>query len=269
MLFRSFILNAGYDVIKTEIKDKIFLRNMVLVIFICLVSIYFSNSCKQVDQRCRYFREKVKRNEAWLQTASWIKKDSMGLPKRAKIMACSDNYLSYLTDSDYIRLPFVILDWNKVINFAVLKKVNYIVIFGGYNLYSFLTFSEDEFRKPMTAQALTNAIKTGSTIMDRAGVPATATPIEALNKLLEYRDLYQLVPVWPVESIKFIHQLKEGKDFSFVELKQLDRILIELNYPKETPHKLTIDFNTNTGSGRIKMIHEIDVNDNIFWIFKI
>jgi hypothetical protein len=56
-------------------------------------------------------------------------------------MAFDNNYLSYLTDSDYIRLPYYISDWKRVINFALLKKVNYMVISGDY-IDSFLTYSK-------------------------------------------------------------------------------------------------------------------------------
>jgi hypothetical protein len=140
-----FILNAGYGVMQTEIKDKVFLRNAVLAVFVCIVSIYFAAGCKQIYQRCRYFSYDVEQNKIWLQAASRIKEDSVKLPRRAKIMA-SNNYLSYLTDSDYIRLPYYIFDWTRVINFALLKKVNYMVISGDY-IDSYLAFSRGDPRK--------------------------------------------------------------------------------------------------------------------------
>jgi len=127
-----FILNAGYSIIQREIKDKAFLRNIVIIVIACLVFIYVTTGCKQISQSCRYFRQKVEQNEVWLRAAEWIKKDAAGLPQRAKIMAFDSNYLSFLTDSDYIRLPYLIFDWNKVINFAIIKKVNYVVISGDY-----------------------------------------------------------------------------------------------------------------------------------------
>jgi hypothetical protein len=134
-----FILNAGYCYIKTAIKDKIFLICLSIAVFVFFVFVYSVNNCKQIYLHHQYFRYEVKRNQMRLQTALWIKKDSLGLGHRAKIMPCHDNYLSYLTDSDYIRLPYVIVNWDKVINFAVLKKVNYIVIEGDY-VNSFLAF---------------------------------------------------------------------------------------------------------------------------------
>ena len=263
-----FIVNACYGVIRDQIRDKIFLKNMVRLIFISFVLIYFATCCKQIDQRCRYYKNAVERNQAWLRTASWIKKDSMPFHKRTKIMSCSDNYLSYVTDSDYIRLPYVISNWNKILNFAVLKKVNYIVV-EWYNLFSFLNFSEDEFRRPLTPQALLSVIKSKNVrIFDQAKVPSTATPLESLNKLLEYRFLYQVMPIRPVGSVKVIHRLEVG-DFNLLELKQLNRLLIELNFPKEVPHKLLLDSNVDAGSGIIKKIHVISGNNETFWVFRI
>jgi len=153
-----FILYSLYTIIKTEIIDKISLRNVVLILSVCLVSVYTVTSYKQIDLCCRYFKKQVRQNEIWLKAAFWIKQDSVGYPKRAKIMAFSNNYLSYLTDSDYIRLPFMISNWNKVINFAVLKKVDYIVIGGDYVAY-FLTFSEHELGKPASPDRRSGRIK--------------------------------------------------------------------------------------------------------------
>jgi hypothetical protein len=267
-----FILNAGYGVIAGEIKDKNFLRNIVLIVFASLFLIYFVDSCKQYHQRFRYFKLAGERNAGWLQVASWIKKDARHLPRRAKIMACSDNYVSYLTDSDYIRLPYVISDWNKIVNFAALKNVDYIVV-DLYNLDSFLSFSEDDFKKPLTPEGLLKAIKAGSVraagsvnwIMEKAGVPPGTAPVETLNKLLGFRELYQVMPLWPAGSTPFIEQLEAGKGYSFFELKETNRLLMEINYAKEAPRKLLL----NRGSGPVKMAHKINSDNDTFWIFKL
>jgi len=263
-----FILNAGHAFIKKEIKDKVFLKNAVYVIFVCLVFIYVNKSCKEVEQRCRYFRAAVEVNEEWLQTAAWIKKDLIGLPRRAKIMTCSDNYLSYLTDSDYIRLPYVILNWDKVKDFAVLNKVDYIMV-EKYNLYYFLRFSEDEFKEPMTPLALISAIKAGSPRIAMHTFPSALSPIEGLNKLLEYPDLYQVMPVWPACFRDFIRHLKEGERLNALDVMQLNRLLIETNYPREAPHKLELDINADAKPGHIKAIHVTRGGFNTFWVFKI
>ena len=263
-----FIANACYGVIRDQIKDKIFLKNMVSLIFISLVLIYFTNSYKQINQMHRYFRYEEEQSETWLQTVSWIKKDSISIHKRIKIMS-SYNYASYLTDSDYIRLPFLISNWDKLLNFAVLKKVDYIVIEGDHS-DSFFRFSEDEFRKTMTPQALISIITSGSKKIDvQAGILATATSLESLNRLLEYRGLYQIMKIRPAESIRFIRRLIQKETLTILEITQLNRLLIEANYPNEAPHKLLLNSNRYAGPGHITAIHDIIGKNDIFWIIKI
>jgi hypothetical protein len=114
-----------------------------------------------------------------------------------------------------------------------------------------------------------SAIKAGGISRSKAGIPAADTPIGSLNKLLEYRDLYQFMPIRPAGSVRFIHRLQEGEGLTLLEIKQLNRLLIEANYPHDAPHKLWMDPHANTVSGRIKMIHEIDGSNIIFWVFKI
>jgi hypothetical protein len=275
-----FILNAGYKFFEGEIKDKNYLRIIVFVFFVSFVFLCCARICKQVEGSRLYFRDEVKRNGTWLQTAAWIKKDSMDLHHRAKIMS-SDNYASYLTNSDFIRLPFVISSWDKVVNFAIRRNTDYIVIQGDHS-DSFFMFSEDEFKNNMTPQTLLDAIKTAGARMEKqnANLRQAVYPVmeiiesrnpalESLNRILEYRDLYQVMPHWPDSSIKSIHRLMAGEDLKPLEIKELNRLLIEFNDTRQAPHKLLLEMNTNSGSGRIKMIHEI-MGDNVtFWIFKI
>jgi hypothetical protein len=263
-----FILNAGHKFFEAEIKDKNFLRIMAFVIFVLFALLGYTKICKQIEQGRMYFRDEAERNETWLQTASWIKNDSMGLSHRAKIMS-SDNYASYLTDSDFIRLPFVISSWNKVINFAVLRKTDYIVIQGDHS-DSFFSFSEDEFSQQLTPQSLLGAIShLRRSVWPMMGLTeGRGHELEALNKLLEYRELYRLMPHWPAGSIRCIHRLMAGEDLTPLEIKQLNRLLIELNAPREAPHKLILYLNPGAGPGSIKMIHEIDGDNITFWVFK-
>jgi len=255
-----FIASTCYGVIQTEIKDKGFLRKATLVLFICLAGIYGITAVKQIYQRNRYYGDEVRHNEMWLQIASWIKKDPTGPFRRVKIMAFN-NYLAYLTDSDYIRLPYHIDDWNKVINFAVRRKVDYLLIAGDY-VDSFLKFSDKEFSKTMTPQTLIEAIKT------RGPVPSTVSAIAALNKLLESRDLYRLMPRQPVGSIDLIHRLQRAEPLNFLELRQLNRLLIEANYPKESPHDRWLGLSANS-SERFKIFYGINVNNNTAVVLKL
>jgi hypothetical protein len=68
--------------------------------------------------------------EEFLETASWIKNDSRDSAKRIKIMS-RYTALSYLTDSDFIILPYT-LDWDTIIRFALSREVDYIVIDRAY-----------------------------------------------------------------------------------------------------------------------------------------
>ena len=263
-----FILAAVYRWVKKAIKIKIFLRGLALAGLLGFVSIYSMDIAKKFYQHYRYLNNAVEQNELCLKAAAWIRNDSKGLHHRAKIMACSDDYLSYLTGSDYIRLPLVIKNWDDVVNFALLKKVNYIAI-DWYNLSPFLMFSDNEFKGSLSPQALVGAIKAKSPVMDKAYVPPTATAIASLNKLLEYRDLYQYMPVWPPGSVDLIHRLIAGGGYYFLELKQVNRLLIEANYPLASPHKLWLGSNENTGPGRVKRVHGIYGKNDTFWLFKI
>ena len=233
-----FIFNAGYSVISKEMKDRVFLRNAVFIIFLSFFLIYFINGCKQIDQTRRFFKYENKQDEAWRLTGAWVKKVSADIHQRARIMSYSSNYLSYLTGSDYLRLPYAISNWDKVIDFAVRKDVNYIV-FGGDYLDTFLLFSGNEFSKPVA--------------------PAV---IDSLNKQLGTRDLYKALPVHPVEALNLIHRLRLGESLTPFELRLLNRCLLEANFSRETPHMLFLDINKNNANGRVKMAHEVKV-DNI------
>jgi hypothetical protein len=68
--------------------------------------------------------------EEFLETASWIKGDSRDSAKRIKIMS-RYTALSYLTDSDFIMLPYT-LHWDTIIRFALSRDVDYIVIDKAY-----------------------------------------------------------------------------------------------------------------------------------------
>jgi len=129
-----------------------------------------------------------------------------------------------------------------------------------------LDFSAGEFKRPMAPEALLKAVQTGSQI----AVPAAKTPIDSLNWLLGYTDLYKFMPrrpAAPEEVIKahmanvqprhplspsetralnnslvkanvireFIGRLEQGQQLSSVETGVLNRFLLESIYPSETP----------------------------------
>ncbi len=106
-----------------------------------------------------------------------------------------------------------------------------------------LEFQVGEFKEPMTPEALIMAIQTGAGV----GVPAANTPIESLNKLLEDQGLYKVMAKRPNESRNLIVRLEQGQQLKPMEAKELNRLLIEANYPLETPkrQKLTEDQKAN------------------------
>jgi hypothetical protein len=200
------------------------------------------------------YKTKVKADELSEQVASWIKNDARSFSRRPKIMA-KNNYPAYLTDSDFILLPAE-LNWERIIKFAALKKVNYIVVDGGF--LNDPGFSPREFRTPMTPEGLMRAISTGKVIHVR-GVSA---PIDMLNKFLQYKDLYKFMPIWPDGSKDFIERIEQGRPLKFLELRQLNRLLIETNYPLEAPNRQWVD--------QVRpMIHEVQVNKELVYILKI
>jgi len=129
-----------------------------------------------------------------------------------------------------------------------------------------LDFSVGEFKRPMAPEALLKAIQTGSQI----AVPAAKTPIDSLNGLLRYADLYEFIPTRPAapeDVIKahvanlqprhalspsetrelnnslvkanvirdFTGRLEQGQQLSTVETEVLNRFLLESIYPLEAP----------------------------------
>jgi len=88
----------------------------------------------------------------------------------------------------------------------------------------------------MTPEALIKAINTRS----RINIPITYSAINSLNKLLEDYNLYKVMTILPNESRDFISQLKQGSSSSIWRIKELNRLLIEVNYPLETPKRQLI-----------------------------
>jgi hypothetical protein len=259
-----FGFNACYGMIKTVMKDDRFLRYWVILLSICLAAVYVISTCKQIHEQARFYAGQGQIDATWRKAAAWIEADSRDLPKRAKIMSL-DNYMSYLTDSDYIRLPYFIFDWDRVLNFAVFKKVDYMVISGDF-VDSFLTFSEDEFKKPRTPQALLGAVEK-RIVKREPGVGDAHHSIDSLNRLLEFRNLYEVLPQRPTGAMFFIHQLQKGRSLNLPEIRWLNRVLIEANFPDEFPPEGWL--NRNAESWRIKIIYDLIWPDNTILIYKV
>ncbi|MDE2232040.1 MAG: hypothetical protein KGJ95_08280 [Candidatus Omnitrophica bacterium] len=95
-----------------------------------------------------------------------------------------------------------------------------------------VVFSENEFKGSMTPEALIKAIKESN-----VNIPVEETPIQTLNKLLERNDLYKFMNRIPGETKAAINQLKNGQQLKPDDLKKLNRLLIETNYPLEAPKR--------------------------------
>ncbi len=95
-------------------------------------------------------------------------------------------------------------------------------------------FSISEFAAPLTPAALIDAIEASGIT-----VPAGATEIDRLNSLLVDPNVYQAMSVQPATTTAFIDRLKAGEVLSVLELQQLNRLLIEANFPAQTPPRKT------------------------------
>jgi len=102
--------------------------------------------------------------------------------------------------------------------------------------YFYFDFYEGEFKMTLTPEMLVKAINMKSKI----DIPIADTPIQSLNNLLEKQDLYKVMTIQPNESLGLISRLKEGQNLSIREIKELNRRLIEVNYPLETPKRQLI-----------------------------
>jgi hypothetical protein len=102
--------------------------------------------------------------------------------------------------------------------------------------YFYFEFYESEFNATMTPEALIKAINTRS----RMDIPVAYTSVDSLNKLLESNDLYKVMTIKPDGSLDIISGLEQGKNPSLLKIKELNRLLIEANYPLETPKRQRI-----------------------------
>jgi len=117
--------NVIYGFIGPRIKFRLFRASIGVVFFALLCCLYLQSGSR--GARHDYTASTAKgQYEQFLETASWIENDAQHSAKRLKIMS-RYTAISYLTDSEFIILPYT-LDWDTIINFAVSRNVDYIVI---------------------------------------------------------------------------------------------------------------------------------------------
>lgn len=95
-----------------------------------------------------------------------------------------------------------------------------------------IKFETTEFDEKMTLEALIAALKAMGIRM-----PVAFSPIGSLNKLLGRKKLYKVMKDHPQESLNNILELSIGGKLRPVQLRKLNRQLIESNYPLETPKR--------------------------------
>ena len=122
-------VSAVYGSIGPRIKPRLLRASIGVAFFVLLCCLYLVNGYR--GARHDYTASTAKgQYEEFLETASWIKNDAQHSAKRLKIMS-RYTAISYLTDSEFIILPYT-LDWDKIIDFAVSRNVDYIVIDEAY-----------------------------------------------------------------------------------------------------------------------------------------
>jgi hypothetical protein len=104
-----------------------------------------------------------------------------------------------------------------------------------------IKFEIIEFSEQMTPEVLITALKIGGIKM-----PVATSPVGSLNKLLGREKLYKVMKIHPQESLNNILELSIGGKLRPVQLRELNRQLIESNYPSETPKRK--DKRTNKSS---------------------
>ncbi|MCK4821007.1 hypothetical protein KA005_34900, partial [bacterium] len=90
-------------------------------------------------------------------------------------------------------------------------------------------FLVGEFKGSMTPEALIQAIKSNIEVRRKN------TPIESLNDLLQRQDLYKVMTKRSDEVTDLINRLKQGKTLDPSKLIRLNRLILEVNHPYETP----------------------------------
>jgi hypothetical protein len=99
------------------------------------------------------------------------------------------------------------------------------------NKYEIFQFSKTEFKGSLTPEALVRAMSSQKSLQ----LSDEGTPLDVLNQLLERKNLYQEMPQRPDIISGFVTRLEDGEQLSLCDLKRINRLLIEENYPAETP----------------------------------
>ena len=94
-------------------------------------------------------------------------------------------------------------------------------------------FSVREFKGPQTPAKLLKALQ-----KEIGGAEAKRSDIEALNEILRRKDLYKFMPKKTDRILRWTEEMEKGNLFDDVAVEYLNRELVDINFPKESPaHK--------------------------------
>ena len=130
-------VNWLYNLFDRNRKAKYALKLLIIILATVLGYNYLFKFYKAAF---RYDQTKACPYAEYLKAASWIKNDSEKRPARAKIMS-KKNTFAYLADADFVPLPYE-NDWERIIKFALLKNVDYIIL----DKKSLLRLRKDQWR---------------------------------------------------------------------------------------------------------------------------
>jgi hypothetical protein len=117
-------------------------------------------------------------------------------------------------------------------------------------------YREDEFKKTMPPTALIKALEKVSGV----NIPKAKVPIESLNLLLNDPKLIQVMKVRPDECLALIESLESGHLLNPYEVRWLNKILIEENFPTESPKRYNRDKKMEAIRKDISRLEEVRPN---------
>ncbi|MBF0571305.1 MAG: HEAT repeat domain-containing protein [Candidatus Omnitrophica bacterium] len=135
----------------------------------------------------------------------------------------------------------------------------------GLGLSAGIEFRAGEFNETMKVASLIEALKQSG-----IDIPVADTPIDSLNELLTDQNLFKVMKVRPAETLPpIMGQLEQGRQLDPSDIIRLNRILIEANYPLQTPKNKTLSLllgslessNSRVRAGAIVTLNESNNED--------
>jgi hypothetical protein len=148
--------------------------------------------------------------------------------------------------------------------------------------WSSFDFQSGEFDGTMKPENLINALRATGINIPAAHTTDNSFNIDLLNKLLESTDLYTVfenkgMKAGPDAAQGFVNTLKAGLQLNVLEIKEMNRLLIEANYPSLTPKRtdwagkdayLSYEFSYTGEIARLTTIGSMTIQELIDYIFR-